>query len=707
MEQQGKWIWLDRERHPLEQDCPVSIANPARPGNYCMAEFRRTYDFRWEAVSAKIRVSGDTVFRLLCNNRFVGVGPAAAGGDFGANLPMPRHFINEYEIDLSGVRVEFLAQVQIPGSALCDWSQGRGGFFLEAEILLEDGSRRKIGTGADWEARRNGRYPAPDVYDQRLDGGPWEPAWEIDEPVWNLTPAPIPMLDFQTVQPLGAREFVVGAGEERVISVEFDRIYSACLRLYAEVTGPCEITASFRELDRADDFPEEIVFNHDSHYLGMRMHSVGTVDLHVRNRASLPALICPSLSFCSYPVRQEGRFRCAEPDFDRTYDLCKWALRICRQTLHLDSPRHQEPLACTGDYYIESLMTAAVFGDMRLARLDLLRTADRLRQTVGWMFHTSYSLIWVLMLEDVYRFAGDKELVRECLPALRTLLKRFHSYTDGNGVVTTPPNYMFLDWIVVDGYSLHHPPKALGQTALNAFYYGALRAAVRLLLAADDPEYRQFAPIWRERADRLRVSFADYFYDEEKKLFFDGQDTPEPALRWRPANPSRRYFSKHGNILAVLFGLCEPAEGRRILETVLDDPALPDMQPYFTHFALEAVWKAGLFSKYGLKLLRRWDEMTAATGKGLQEGWVKPEEGYAFDYSHAWGGTPAYQLPMRLLGLEMLEPGYRRIRLVPRLYGLKWAEIELPTPYGPLYCRMEDGRDPVLRIPEEITAEIC
>ena len=119
---------------------------------------------------------------------------------------------------------------------------------------------------------------------------------------------------------------------------------------------------------------------------------------------------------------------------------------------------------------------------------------------------------------------------------------------------------------------------------------------------------------------------------------------------------------------------------RRILDPVLDDPALPDMQPYFTHFALEAVWKAGLFSKYGLKLLRRWDEMTAATGKGLQEGWVKPEEGYAFDYSHAWGGTPAYQLPMRLLGLEMLEPGYRRIRLVPRLYGLNGPRSSCPPP---------------------------
>ena len=98
--------------------------------------------------------------------------------------------------------------------------------------------------------------------------------------------------------------------------------------------------------------------------------------------------------------------------------------------------------------------------------------------------------------------------------------------------------------------------------------------------------------------------------------------------------------------------------------------------------------------------------MVEACSKGLQEGWYKPEEGYSFDYSHAWGGTPAYQLPAHLLGLEILEPGWKHIRLVPRLFGLEWAEISVPTPFGMLYCRLEKDKDPVLSIPSEIKAEI-
>ena len=93
--------------------------------------------------------------------------------------------------------------------------------------------------------------------------------------------------------------------------------------------------------------------------------------------------------------------------------------------MHLDCPKHQEPLACTGDYYIEAMMTAGTFGDMRLAALDVLRTAQVLQLSDGRLFHTTYSLIWVHMMWEVYQFTGDKELLKQCLPALDKLLGRF------------------------------------------------------------------------------------------------------------------------------------------------------------------------------------------------------------------------------------------------------------------------------------------
>lgn len=706
MEQTAKWIWLNPEKYPDLQNCAVSCANGAERTAYCMAEFQKSREFPCDIVRVKIRVSADTTFRLSCNGEFVGIGPVGAGGDFGSDKPMPWHYANCYEIRPEGNRLELFVQVQLSPVVLCEWSQGHGGLFLEADAELEDGSITRVVTDRSWMARKNGAFTQPYHYDARISPDEWAPAAET-EPVWKLKDAPIPMLSFQTVYPQGAREYVVAAGDTRAISMEFDRIYAAYLLLELESAGLCRIEAHFRETSGEDSAPEEILLSGDSEYRGFQMHSVGALDILVENQGDFPVSVRPSLAFCCYPVKQQGRFCCSEPELNQVWEVCKWALQICRQTIHLDSPRHQEPLACTGDYYIESLMTAFTFGDMRLARLDVIRTADRLVSMDGWMFHTTYSLIWVRMLWEVYRYTGDRELLVTCIPALRCLMRRFHSYTDPAGMVVNAPNYMFVDWMVVDGYSMHHPPMALGQTCLNAFYYGALRTAVLVLREAGGDEAEAMAKTLALRADRIEENFAAYFYDEKEGLFFDGQNTPQAELLpWRPANTGDRHFSRHSNALAVLVGLCSPEQSRKIVDTILARDDLLDVQPYFMHFVLDAVWRAGLFSRYGLDLIRRWIPMVKACSKGLQEGWYKPEEGYSFDYSHAWGGTPAYQLPARLLGLEMVEPGWKHIRLVPRLYGLDWAEILVPTPFGALFCRMEKDKDPVLDIPPQIKAEI-
>ncbi len=123
-------------------------------------------------------------------------------------------------------------------------------------------------------------------------------------------------------------------------------------------------------------------------------------------------------------------------------------------------------------------------------------------------------------------------------------------------------------------------------------------------------------------------------------------------------------------------------------------------QPYFMHFVLEAIHKTGLFEKYGIRQMMRWKEMTDFP-KGLAEGWYDMS-GYGFDYSHVWAGTPTYQLPTKLSGLEILEPGFRKIRLKPNLYSLEWANIQFPTPYGFIEIQLQQGREPVISVPEGI-----
>ena len=122
--------------------------------------------------------------------------------------------------------------------------------------------------------------------------------------------------------------------------------------------------------------------------------------------------------------------------------------------------------------------------------------------------------------------------------------------------------------------------------------------------------------------------------------------------------------------------------------------------------ALEAAAGLDLFEELGMPLLRQWIPSVEACGKGLAEGWHAPEPGYAFDHSHAWGGTPAWQLPVRLLGLRILEPGFRRIELAPNLCGLDRADIVLPTPLGLLRAKLRAGREPQIELPPGLDATV-
>ena len=58
-----------------------------------------------------------------------------------------------------------------------------------------------------------------------------------------------------------------------------------------------------------------------------------------------------------------------------------------------------------------------------------------------------------------------------------------------------------------------------------------------------------------------------------------------------------------------------------------------------------------------------------------------------------------------LLGIDILEAGYRKIRLDPSLLGLEAASVEIPTPFGKISCIMKKGEKIKLNVPKEITVE--
>lgn len=699
-----RWIWLPKDAYPDRQDTKYSCMANGGDTNYTVAELIREFTFPGRTITrVRLCVSGDTAFLLFADGAFLLRGPACVGGDFLYNdMLRPEYYAFDCEYVPAGQSqtLSLRALVRMGSVRICEYSRGTGGFFLNGTVEFADGGSEEIFADGRWRIRPLGAYAAPYRYDGAIPPERFLPAQCADAPVPTLV-APIPPCEEHTL-PLENDGIVrMDAPGEYEAAFSLDRTCACYVNV--EVSGAgAEVQIAGYELAGGNDWFYDLRFAGSDAFYGMELQSAGGVRVKIKKETQGETAVRLILRASHYPAPICAKTETSDPALDLVLDVCAYSLKYCRQTMHLDSPKHCEPLACTGDYYIETLMTAFTYGDLRLAAFDVRRTANLLRQHDGEMFHTTYSLIWVQMLWDVYRLTGDISLLAENADALELLLRRFAGYTGENGLIETPPNYMFIDWLVVDGIDLHHPPKALGQTCMCMFYFGALQTGERIYDALGETEKAQSLHV---RRTALHTAVVRELWDEERQLFFEGLNTPTPPqmlYHYMPQNTDRRYYRRHANILAAYFGFFEKERCRALLRRVLENDGLGEVQPYFQHFLLDAVYRNGLQEEYTLKLLSQWKTPVAECPKGLPEGFYKPTPTYGFDRSHAWAGTPAYALPLAVSGLRMLEPGFKRITLNPTSLGLDRVRTEIPTPYGMIRIEAANDAPPAVSVPQGI-----
>lgn len=696
-----KWIWLSSEKYPDSQHTNVSAITGKDECNYCVAELKKEYSFNKKVREILLRFSGDTAFEIYLNDTLIATGPVPVGGDFlGNDFPRGQHYASEITVNPDSYKLNFYARVKMGPVGIYEYSKGHGGFMLGGCVIFEDGTMDIISTDSTWLARRNGAYTKPFEYNSNIKADDWSFA-ENTPDIWHATTAPLPQLTREIITPV-TEPIIIKAGKTEETIIETDRIYAAVLNIAVRTKGEVrlQVTSFETEIDHRSK-TENLIFNSDSEYTGLQVHSVGGLKIKAENLSDDDVIIEPKIIAVCYPVYKCAKTLTDNEDINIILDVCTHTLKYCRQHIHLDSPCHYEPLACTGDYYIESLMTAFSFGDMELAKFDIIRTAELIRSNKGRMFHTTYSLIWVLMLYDVYTYTDDKAMLEECQDALIMLLNLFNTYLGSNGIIENPPDYMFIDWLYIDEISLHHPPKALGQSCLNMFYFGALKKAAEIFsILRNNP----MADDCIQKSESLKKAVNEVLFDKDRQMYFEGLNTPTPEhllYSQMPQNTSKRYYRKHANILAAYFGICDKEMCRNLIHRIMSDEIEGEYQAYFAHYLLEAVYSNGLRDEYTIKIIEKWIPHVKNCSKGLTEGFIPPEPTYSFDHSHAWGGSPLYSLPLALTGFKMLKPNFREISFSPSLLGLKKATVEIPTPYGMITVTLEDGKPPVFSVPEE------
>ncbi|MBO5312866.1 MAG: hypothetical protein J6B29_02760 [Clostridia bacterium] len=699
MRTEKSFIWLDSSLFPEYQ---TNTDN----SKFCIAEFKKTID---AIYPIEIEITADTRYMLFVNDEYIGRGPVSAGQDF-LFEKIDDIYFDTYSIKGTGKK-EIKVLVTSVSTVLTENTYGIPGLWVGVKSL----GFERWHSDESWDVRllpsRKGELltdyteKEQEYHKARATASRLEPK-----------KSPLSQLDEEDIYPIYFDKIVADANQTARAHLEFDKIYSAYPCISIKCDTKCTVKMTTSEMHGAGLIEEIIVTDKDVVHITPRMRAIDEMDIELVNQGDGRAEIDNVyITYTHYPVYIEAIFNTSDSLINNVYDLCMHTLKICRQTIHLDSPTHQEHLACTGDYYIQSMIEYFNLGDSTLAEFDIIRTANLIRAQKGRLFHTTYSLMYPWWVFDHYMHTGRDNIIE--LDVLDMLLNRFDGYVSSeNGLLEYSPDYMFVDWVVsscerdefldggnmmshgkMEGYSLHHPPKALGQSVLCMFYYNALVKSAQLYEIKNDSESAQKCRI---KAEKIKHSINKHLFDEKRGLYVGGLNTPNlvEESQWLPKNTDTVYYLKQANTLAVLFGIAPVEKRRSILSYVAKDLSKLEMQPYFYHFLLNALYNEGMFGEYGMSIVRSYKDLLDKCPKGLSEAW----DNMKCDYSHAWGATPAYSLKRALSGIELLEPAYKKIRISPQLFDLEFADFEITTPYGKIEICLKKGEPVLIKAPKQI-----
>ena len=333
----------------------------------------------------------------------------------------------------------------------------------------------------------------------------------------------------------------------------------------------------------------------------------------------------------------------------------------------MDCP-YYEQLQYAGDTRIQALVSYYMSGDGRLAR-QAISALDASRTPEGLTFSRApsrlpqyippFSLWWIGMVHDYWRYQDDPAFVRAQLPGVRAVLTYFAGRQRSDRLLANVGWWNYVDW--VDAWQGGVPPmgsrgeSALLDLQLLLAYQWAAELESAFGSRAYGDEHLRAAAVLR---DAIRTAY----WQPGRKLFADvsGGTT----------------FSQHAQALAILAGIVDAAERPGLAERMLSDASLTPASIYFRYYVHRAAVEAGLGDRY-LDWLGAWRDMLAL---GLTT-WAEKSEPSRSD-AHAWGASPNVEFLRTLLGVDSSGPGFSTVRIAPHLGPLTEIAGRVPHPKG-------------------------
>lgn len=387
-------------------------------------------------------------------------------------------------------------------------------------------------------------------------------------------------------------------------------------------------------------------------------------------------------------IPYKGSFRCSDERLNQIWQTGAYTVHLNLQEYLWDGIK-RDRLVWIGDMHPEVMTVNTVFGynDAVPKSLDLTRNITPLPNWMNGI--SSYSIWWLLIQRDWFRYQGDWTYLQSQKDYLVGLLKVLISKVDVSGREHLD-GMRFLDW------PSNENPEAIN-AGLQALMVQAMKYGAELCSLLQEPE---LASTCLETEARLRKAAPQVI-------------KPFLALKKKPTEPGM----KQAAALLAWAGLMDANEAD---QKYLSQEGGHGFSTFYGYYMLRSMALAGNYSG-ALDIIRSYwgamldmgattfwedfnldwlpnaapiDELVPAGKKDIHGDFgAYCYKGFRHSLCHGWASGPTSWLTEYALGVEVLEPGCRVLRIVPHLADLEWVEGTFPTPKGIVKIRHEKQPD--------------
>lgn len=388
-------------------------------------------------------------------------------------------------------------------------------------------------------------------------------------------------------------------------------------------------------------------------------------------------------------IPYKGTFRCSDKRLNEIWQTGAYTVHLNMQDYLWDGIK-RDRLVWVGDMHPEVMTINTVFGYNEVVpkSLDMVRDLTKLPT---WMNNiASYSIWWLLIQRDWYMYQGDIQYLTQQKDYMLSLLGLLMKNVGDDGIEKIKGR-KFLDW-----------PSSKHPEALNAGHQAlmimAMNAGYELCMALGEDE---MAKRCRKLSDKMLASSAPV----KHKYLNSGKRITAPG-------------HKQGAALMSLAGIMEPDEADK---NIISVEGARGFSTFYGYYMLKAMAKAGNYQGAVDTIREYWGGMLDLGATTFWEDfnldWIEnssrideivPEgkndihgdfgdycyKGYRHSLCHGWASGPTSWLSEYVLGIKVLAPGCKVVKIEPHLCDLDWVEGSFPTPYGIIsvkHTKQSDG----------------